>query len=100
MRIVARRTLIAFGEKHPESKAALQHWINVAKAARWQSTQDVVGTFSKAKRLNRERVRFEITGGGYRMIAAFDFGRQTAFIKFIGTHDEYDKIDAKTVSKF
>ena len=89
-----------FGSSGSILKAGLQHWINVAKAARWQSTQDVVGTFSKAKRLNRERVRFEITGGSYRLIVAFDFQRQAAFIKFIGTHDEYDKIDAKTVSKF
>ncbi len=60
----------------------------------------VVGTFAKAKRLNRERVRFEITGGSYRIVVAFDLRRQTAFVKFIGTHDDYDKIDAKTLSKF
>ena len=50
--------------------------------------------------LNGERVRFEIAGGNYRLIVAFDFGRQTAFVKFIGTHAEYDAVDALTVTLF
>ncbi len=49
---------------------------------------------------NRERVRFEVAGGNYRLVAAFDFRRQIAFVKFIGTHAEYDRIDALTVSEF
>jgi mRNA interferase HigB len=53
-----------------------------------------------AKILNRERARFEIAGGNFRMIVAFDFGRDIAFIKFIGTHAEYDRVDALTVSQF
>jgi mRNA interferase HigB len=48
--------------------------------------------------LNRDRVRFEVAGGDYRLIAAFDFRRQIAFVKFVGTHDEYDAIDALTVA--
>ena len=55
---------------------------------------------SKAKVLNRERVRFEVAGGNYRLVAAFDFRRQIAFVKFIGTHAEYDRIDALKVSQF
>jgi mRNA interferase HigB len=54
----------------------------------------------KAKVLNRERVRFEVAGGNYRLVAAFDFRRQIAFVKFIGTHAECDRIDALTVSQF
>jgi mRNA-degrading endonuclease HigB of HigAB toxin-antitoxin module len=53
-----------------------------------------------AKVLNRERVRFEVVGGNYRAVVAFDFRRQIAFVKFLGTHAEYDKIDALTVSQF
>ena len=48
--------------------------------------------------LNGERVRFEIAGGYFRMIVAFDFRRQIAFVKFVGTHTEYDRVDALTVS--
>jgi mRNA interferase HigB len=50
--------------------------------------------------LNRGRVRFEIAGGNYRLVTAFDFRRQIASAKFIGTHAEYDRIDALTVSQF
>jgi mRNA interferase HigB len=53
-----------------------------------------------AKILNGERARFEIAGGNFRMIAAFDFGRGIAFIKFVGTHAEYDRVDALTVAIF
>jgi mRNA interferase HigB len=100
MRIVSRRTLVDFWEEHPETKAALTHWLNVAKAADWKSIDAVIQTFPKAKGLNRERVRFEVAGGNYRMIVAFDFQRSSAFIKFVGTHAQYDRIDALTVSRF
>lgn len=100
MRIVARNTLVAYWNRHPETKEALVHWFNIAKAARWASMDEVHMSFPKAKVLNAERVRFEIHGGDYRMIAAFDFRRQTIFVKFIGTHAEYDRIDAFTVSLF
>lgn len=100
MRIVSRSTLVAFWEKHPETKAPLSHWLRVAKAAAWADPQKVVADFSKAKSLNGERVRFEVGGGDYRLIVAFDFPRQTAFIKFIGSHAEYDRVDALAVSLF
>ena len=54
----------------------------------------------KAKALNRERVRFEVAGGDYRLVVAFDFWRQIAFVKFVGSHADYDRIDALTVSQF
>lgn len=100
MRIVSRSTVVAFWEKHPVTQAPLSHWLRVAKAATWTDPQAVVADFSKAKALNGERVRFDIGGGGYRLIVAFDFPRQTAFIKFIGAHAEYDRVDALTVSRF
>lgn len=100
MRIIARSTLAAFWESHPETEASLAHWVNVAKAASWKSATDVRADFSKAKVLNGERVRFEVAGGDYRLIVAFDFKRSIAFVKFIGTHAEYDRIDALTVSAF
>lgn len=100
MRLIARSTLVEFGVRHPETKASLAHWVSVAKSAAWQSTNEVQASFSKAKVLNGERVRFEVAGGDYRMIVAFDFPRGIAFVKFIGTHAEYDRIDALTVSLF
>jgi mRNA interferase HigB len=61
---------------------------------------DIRRAAPKSKVLNRDRVRFEVAGGDYRLIAAFDFRRQIAFLKFIGTHAEYDAIDALTVARF
>ncbi len=100
MRTVAPKNLLAFSGKHPEAKASLDRWYAVTRQLTAASTQDVLATFSGAKVLNGERVRFEVAGGNYRLIVAYDFGRQIAFIKFLGTHAQYDAIDALTVSAF
>jgi len=100
MRVIARRGLVDFWSKHPEAKASLERWHALVRAAQWASTDEVQKAAPKAKVLNRERVRFEVAGGNYRLIAAFDFRRQIAFVKFVGTHAEYDRIDAMTVSQF
>jgi len=100
MRIIARSALVGFYTRHPETKSALGRWYALTKRAAWSSTHDIQAAFPKAKVLNGERVRFEITGGNYRLIVAFDFTRQVAYVKFIGTHSEYDAVDALTVSLF
>jgi len=100
MRVVARNVLVAFWSKHPEAKVSLERWYTLVKAAHWTSTDEIQRAAPKARVLNRERVRFEVAGGNYRLVAAFDFRRQTAYIKFIGTHSEYDRIDALTVAQF
>ena len=61
---------------------------------------DIRRAAPKAKVLNRDRARFEVGGGNYRLIASFDFRRQIVFVKFVGTHAEYDAIDALTVARF
>jgi mRNA interferase HigB len=99
MRVIARS--VAFWVKqHPETKVSLERWHGLTKAAQWKSMDDVQAAAPKAKVLNRERARFEVGGGKYRLVAAFDFRRQTAFVKFIGTHAQYDDIDALTVAQF
>jgi mRNA interferase HigB len=100
MRVIARNTLVDFWSRHPESKVALERWYELVKAARWASTDDIQKAAPKSKVLNRERVRFEVAGGNYRLVVAFDLRRQVAFVKFIGTHAEYDRVDALTVSQF
>jgi mRNA interferase HigB len=100
MRLIARSTIVAFADRHPAARASLAHWVSVAKAASWVSAGEVQAEFSKAKALNGERVRFEVAGGDYRMVVAFDFPRGIAFVKFLGSHAEYDRIDALTVSEF
>lgn len=100
MRVIARNTLVTFCERHSGSQASLTHWLEVCRDARWQSAAEVQAAFSTAKALNGERVRFEVAGGDYRLIVTFDFRRGIAFVKFVGSHAEYDRIDALTVSLF
>lgn len=100
MRIIARHTLVDFWKRHPDAKASLMHWLLVTKEANWSNANEAQQAFSKAKALNGERVRYEVAGGDFRMVVAFDFGRKIAFIKFIGSHAEYDRIDALSVSLY
>jgi mRNA interferase HigB len=100
VRVIARNTLVGFWEDPPETKGSLERWYQLVGAARWTSTNEVQKAAPRAKVLNRERVRFEIAGGNYRLVAAFDFRRQIVFVKFIGTHAEYDRIDTLTASQF
>ena len=100
MRLIARNVLLTYAVDHPETAVALERWYRLVKAADWKSMDDVRRTIPKAKVLNRDRIRFEIAGGNYRLIASFDFRRQVVFVKFLGTHAEYDAIDALTVAMF
>jgi mRNA interferase HigB len=100
MRLIARNVLLTYAETHPETAVPLERWYRLVKAANWTSMDDVRRTVPKAKVLNRDRVRFEVAGGNYRLIASFDFRRQIVFVKFLGTHAEYDAIDALTIVMF
>ncbi|MDO8380343.1 type II toxin-antitoxin system HigB family toxin [Phenylobacterium sp.] len=100
MRIVAQSSLQDFWEAHPDAEAPLRLWLAVARKADWKSMGDVQARWSKAKVLNGERVRFEVAGGDYRMICAVQFKAQIVWVKFIGTHAQYDRIDALTVDMF
>jgi mRNA interferase HigB len=100
MRIISRTSLVKYWREHPETKPSLERWLNIARSASWSSMNDIQSSFRTAKVLNADRVRFEVHGGNYRLIVAFDFIRQIAFIKFVGTHKEYDRSDPLTVSLF
>ena len=100
MRVIARNVLLAYARTHPETAIPLERWYRLVKAANWTSMDDIRRAAPKSKVLNRDRARFEVAGGNYRLIAAFDFRRQIVFVKFIGTHAEYDAIDALTVARF
>ena len=99
MRIVARKTLVAYAGRHPNTASSLAFWLRIAATARWRSMNDVTLSFRNCKVLNAERARFEL-GGGHRLIVSFSFVGPACWIKFIGTHKEYDAVDALTVSLF
>ncbi len=100
MRVIAHGNLVAYWMRHPKSQAGLQNWYETIRGSRFESMHEIGALFGKAKILNGERVRFEIHGGDYRLIANFDFRNQRVFLKFLGTHAEYDRINALTVSMF
>ena len=101
MRVIARNTLVDFWGEHPDAKVALERWYKLVRTARLIFVAaGVQRAAPKCKVLNRERVRFEMAGGRDRLVVAFDFRRQVAFVKFIGTYTEYDRIDALTIAQF
>lgn len=87
-----------YGEKEPRAKAALDAWYSEAKAAEWGTPQEVKDKYASASILKSGRVVFNIAGNKYRLVVSINFEVGTVFIKFIGTHAEYDEIDAQEVS--
>jgi mRNA interferase HigB len=100
VRIIKQSTLVRFAAENPKAKPALLRWIKLVKAANWASMNDVQVAVPGAVVLNGERARFEVAGGNFRLIASFAFKHQIVFIKFVGTHAEYDKVDALTVARY
>jgi len=103
MRIIARRTLRAFvdslaGHKdQPAVKAALDAWFDEVAKANWASTADVKRLYATASVVSAERIVFNIKGNVYRLVVAVDFEKAIVWIKWIGTHRDYDKIDVRKV---
>jgi mRNA interferase HigB len=100
VRLIAASNLVAHSAANPASAAALNDFRQMVRAADWRSMDDVRAAASTVKVLNGERARFEVAGGRFRLIVAINFAARIVFVKFVGTHAEYDKIDALTVSQF
>uniref|UniRef100_UPI004048D492 type II toxin-antitoxin system HigB family toxin n=1 Tax=Roseivirga sp. TaxID=1964215 RepID=UPI004048D492 len=96
-RIIAKRTLREFWEKHAEAEQYLKTWFDTAKHSNWKTPNDIKNTYANLSILKNERVVFNIKGNDYRLVAKFNFEKSWIFIRFIGTHAEYDKIDANTI---
>jgi mRNA interferase HigB len=96
-RIIAKSTLREFWEKHADSENYLKTWYDTAKNANWNNPKDIKKTYASASILPDNRVVFNIKGNHYRLVVKFNYERQWAFIRFIGTHAEYDKIDCTTI---
>jgi mRNA interferase HigB len=100
MNVIARKNLESFWRRHPETEQPLRAWLAATKTANWTSMNAVLGTFSKASPISAERCVFDICGGNCRLIVAFKFSANVAFIQFLGTHAQYDRVHAATVSAF
>jgi len=96
-RIIAKRTLREFWDKHSDSEQYLKTWYETAKSSNWKSPNDIKETYINASILKDSRVVFNIKGNSYRLIVKFNYERQWAFIRFVGTHADYDKVNADTI---
>ena len=96
-RIFAKSTLRIYWETHPDVEQYLKTWYDTAMNLFWKSPNDVKQTYAHASILKDNRIVFNIKGNSYRLVAKFNFEKQWIFIRFIGTHQEYAKIDANII---
>jgi mRNA interferase HigB len=97
MNVISKKTLVLFYEKHPSSKSALESWHAETRKAQWQAPDDIKKGYSTASFLKDNRVVFNIKGNDYRLIVHVDYKRYIVRVKFIGTHADYDKINAEEI---
>jgi mRNA interferase HigB len=99
MRVIAFRTLREFFERpeYSDSETALRSWYHDAKIAEWKNSNELKEQYKNASIVGDGRVVFNIIGNDYRLVVAIDYDFQAIFIRFIGTHKQYDRIDAKTI---
>ncbi len=97
MRIISRKPLIEFWEEYPDSEQHLKSWYQIAGNAKWAKPQDVKDQYRNASILQDGRVVFNIRGNNYRLVVWINYKFFTIYIRFIGTHEEYDIIDVQEI---
>lgn len=97
MRVIARKTLRAFWERHPDAEAALKAWYHDTRSATWKTPNDIRQVYATASIIANNRVVFNIRGNQYRLVVAVNYTHEIVYIRFVGTHHEYDRIDATTI---
>lgn len=97
MRVIAKKTLKQFWEKHPSVKGALQAWYADAKIANWTTPSDIKNTYRNASIVANNRVVFNIKGNQYRLVVSINYKYAIVYIRFVGSHGEYDEIDVTTI---
>lgn len=93
MRIISRRTLREFWEKYPDSEEQLKAWFAEARDAEWETPNELIEQFGTASILKGGKAVFNICGNKYRLVVWINFDLQIIYIKFIGTHKEYDALE-------
>jgi len=97
MNVISKKTLILFYENHPQAKTPLEVWHSDVRKAQWKCPDQIKREYSSASFLRDNRVVFNIKGNDYRLIVHIDYKRKIVRVKFIGTHSEYDKINAEEI---
>jgi mRNA interferase HigB len=96
-RIFAKSTLREFWEMYPESEQYLKTWFDTVRSSDWRSPNEVKKTYANASIIKDNRIVFNIKGNTFHLVAKFNFEKQWVFIRFIGTHEQYDKVDVNIV---
>jgi mRNA interferase HigB len=97
MRIIAKKTLRVFWEHHSDAEQALKAWYHDTKQAEWKTPGDIRETYATASVIANNRIVFNIKGNTYRLIVAVNYDLGIVYIRFVGTHKDYDQVDAATV---
>lgn len=97
MRVIAKRTLREFWERHPNARGPLEAWHAEAQAADWAGPQDIKAQFAAASFVGGNRVVFNIGGNKYRLVVQVNYPYRVVYIRFIGTHADYDRIDVERI---
>jgi mRNA interferase HigB len=97
VRIISRKILREFWGKHPDAQQPLQAWYFDVKHSRWKSPADIKNIYRNASFLMDNRVVFNIKGNRYRVVAAVQYDFEIVYVRFVGTHKDYDKIDAAKI---
>lgn len=97
MRVIAKKILREFWEKHNDCEQQLKSWFQEASKAEWTSPNEIKSEYPSASIIGNDRIVFNIKGNTYRLIVKINFDYLMVWIRFIGTHAEYDKINAKTI---
>ena len=97
MRVIAKKILRDFWLKHPDCEQQLKSWYNEAEIATWKTPNEIKRDYPSASILENNRIVFNIKGNNYRLIIKLNYHYQMVWIRFIGTHAQYDKVDAATI---
>ncbi len=97
MRVIAKKILREFWEKHSDCEQQLKAWFQEASKAEWTTPNEIKTEYPSAIIIGNDRIVFNIKGNSYRLIVKLNFDYQMVWVRFIGTHAEYDKINAKTI---
>jgi mRNA interferase HigB len=97
MRVISRRPLVEFAKRHPDAKSELDAWFHEVEGADWRNPAEVKQKYGTASILRGNRVVFNLCGNKYRLIAKINYHYAIVYVRFLGTHTEYDKTNAERI---